>query len=207
MPFSPLTSSYKSNSSSRGGVIVDAAAAATVDPASKSTLPRELGMQELLDWLSTQLSRSDATIRAQMQSLTNSKDQAAALASIKSALDAAKAAPGDPKTLTGVASPDTIAKADWYATLEEGPIKDAVTSYLAKCNQETDGSWTIKGDDIKPVTDVLTDQISATTSRNEMDMIKLQSAISARGQMIQMISNMVAAGNETLKNISGNIRG
>jgi hypothetical protein len=52
----------------------------------------------------------------------------------------------------------------------------------------------------------LADEVSANSSSNEIAMIKLQSAISARGQAIQLISNVVAAFNENARSIVGNIR-
>ena len=44
-------------------------------------------------------------------------------------------------------------------------------------------------------------------SKDEIEMIELQSAISARGQLLQMVSNMIASFNETAKGIVGNVRG
>jgi hypothetical protein len=49
-------------------------------------------------------------------------------------------------------------------------------------------------------------ELSANQSSSEMDMIKLQSAISARGQMIQLVSNMIHQMDETSKSIVGNVR-
>jgi len=43
-------------------------------------------------------------------------------------------------------------------------------------------------------------------SRDEMEMIQLQSAISARGQLLQMVSNMIASFNSTADKIVGNVR-
>jgi hypothetical protein len=39
-----------------------------------------------------------------------------------------------------------------------------------------------------------------------MEMIQLQSAISARGQLLQMVSNMIASFNSTADKIVGNVR-
>lgn len=203
---SPVSTSLHANALKT----IEAIKASTVDPATKSTLPKELGIGELLQWLGAQLESSDRAIRAQMTALSSAKDHVAALASIKTELEALKASAGDPKYIPAdsAISPTTIVNADWYKSLEEGsPIKKAVDGYIAKCNPAGGKlGFDIKGDDIKAVSDTLTDEIGATTTRNEMDMIKLQAAISARGQLIQMISNMTASFNETLKNVAANIR-
>jgi hypothetical protein len=206
--FNPIPNASSASIAKTVAAIQDA----QVDPASKSTLPKELGIQELLAWLATQLESSDRAIRAQMTALSNSKDQVAALASIKTAFEALKSTPGDPKTIADddPLAPNMIKGSDWYKNLADGdPIKKTVDAYIAKCTHGSTGGvmgWSIKGDDLKNASDTFTDQISAATSRNEMDMIKLQSAISARGQMIQLISNMTASFNETLKNVAANIR-
>ncbi len=181
---------------------IKAAALASTDAAARTTLPPELGLQELLGWLATQLDQSDHAIRAQMSSLAGAKDESAAMASVKSQLDLALTQSGDPKHLEGVALPDAIAGSDWYKNLAAGPTKDAVDRFLGA----HDGVTTATGDEIKCLGEALSDGINASASRNEMDMIKLQSAISARGQMIQMISNMVSAFEETNKNIVGAMR-
>lgn len=51
----------------------------------------------------------------------------------------------------------------------------------------------------------LGDMAKGLSGRDEMDMIKLQSSIAARGQLLQMVSNIVASFNTTAGQIVGNM--
>ncbi|MBI2392691.1 MAG: hypothetical protein HYV09_24105 [Deltaproteobacteria bacterium] len=57
-------------------------------------------------------------------------------------------------------------------------------------------------DDIR----TLGDMVSTIGSHDEIEMIKMQSAISARGQLLQMVSNMMASFNQTNDKVIGNMR-
>jgi hypothetical protein len=65
----------------------------------------------------------------------------------------------------------------------------------------------ISKDQIDRAVQSLGDISKNLSSNDEIQMIELQSTISARGQLLQMVSNMIASFNETAKNIAGNMRG
>ena len=204
---STLDTGARMGASSHAQHAIYAAQTASIDPAARQTLPAELGIQELLAWLATQLDKSDHLIRAQMSALGNAKDETVAMASVKTQLDEALKQSADDKPLDGVATPDAIASSDWYKNLPAGPTKAAVDRFIAKCSYAGDGSPpTAKADDIKQLQEALTDGIGDSSTRNEMGMIQLQSALSSRGQLVQMISNMVSSVEETTKGIVGNTR-
>lgn len=52
----------------------------------------------------------------------------------------------------------------------------------------------------------LGEMVNAIGSHDEIEIIKLQSAISARGQLLQMVSNMLASFNKTSDGVIGNMR-
>ncbi len=71
----------------------------------------------------------------------------------------------------------------------------------------TQGDGSVKTSAIDDTLKGLDNEMSATGSSSEMQMIQLQSAVSARGQALQLISNMISSFNDTSKAIIGNTRG
>ena len=61
-------------------------------------------------------------------------------------------------------------------------------------------------DDLDSTIKALTEQASQLSSSNELKMIQLQSAISARGNLLSMVSNMVKSFDDNAKSIVGNMR-
>jgi hypothetical protein len=104
----------------------------------------------------------------------------------------------DGKTYTG----DDVRLAGRKDLLSKGLAYDTGGGGLTK----TTGDLAFSTDKIDEAIKDLDGQMSDMSSGNEMDMIKLQSAVSARAQMIQMISNVVHSMDDTTKQIVGNVR-
>src|SRR5438067_9629270 len=101
-----------------------------------------------------------------------------------------------------------------YTSSPVGPFGSKLITGIDASNmyQAPDGTVMVKGDhkvsrdETKSAIDALTQDLSSLQSNNDTNMIKLQSAISSRSQMIEMISNMVHSIDDTAKNVVGNLR-
>ena len=77
--------------------------------------------------------------------------------------------------------------------------------------RSTDGTLMIHGDhevsraDVKEAMDGLQNELSSLQSSNETNMIKLQSAVQARSQMIELVSNMVKSFSDTGNSVVRNV--
>jgi len=205
---------------------------------------KKLSIDELMEWITVQLNKTDGELQRQMNKMSKAKDQQAAVAKLIETLR--KAHGGAPSGTTCKLDPDPRLT-DAYKSLspegkdvidklceDAGATPDramgagetlivigdsktydadaAVKAGLAYVG--TDGKTYVKGNPpgvvdkakVAEVLEAMDKELSATTSSNEMDMIKLQSAISARGQMIQLVSNMIHQMDETSKSIVGNVR-
>lgn len=172
----------------------------------------DLGMGELMIWLTTTMRQTDADIRGQMEQINAKKNLNEKLGEVITAL---RDAEGN-KTSDGFADTSRMGdligsnykEQEWYKSLPTS-AQNAFDSFVTNSKVGGDGPL---GDQkatlesTKAAREALADVVSANSSSNEMAMIKLQSAISARGQAIQLISNMVNAFNETSKSVVGNIR-
>ncbi len=74
-----------------------------------------------------------------------------------------------------------------------------------------DGTFTelpprIHKDHLESVTKSLSEALNASNATNEIEMIELQTQISARSQIIQLVSNMIASFNDSAKSVIGNSR-
>ena len=64
----------------------------------------------------------------------------------------------------------------------------------------------VSKDDLDGAMNALKTQMGAMASSNELKVIQLQSAISARGNLLSMVSNMVKSFDDNAKSIVGNMR-
>jgi hypothetical protein len=173
-------------------------------PAPARTLPSELGVGELMAWLTEELQRSDGSIRDAMVKIGSVKTQNEQLAQIKTDLDRARNNSGDDKDVGGYGDPSWVHAQDFYKRMDASQ-QAQVDAFLAQVHDDGKGGHIVSGDAIKSFTDVLGDQINANTSNNEMSMIRLQSDLSARGQKIQIASSIIASMHEVEKSIIGKI--
>jgi len=175
-------------------------------PTPRVAIPAQLGIDELMTWLSAQLSASDGDIQQQMDAMANARGANADLSQVKTAMDTMLAAnKGDTINIAGWTDAAHLGGKSWCADASPA-LREKIDALVADATPNGDGTASASRTDVKALSDALGDEINASTSSNEMNMIKLQSAISARGQMIQMISNMVASFSETSKSIIGNTR-
>jgi len=168
----------------------------------------DLGMAEMMLWLTATMNKTDADVRAQMTQIQDKKELNEALGAIVNTLRTAESFKvKDPPCCTSAEMDKLIAsnyaKADWYKNAGDSARK-AFDAMVADYHAGSDGLASVET--VKAAREAIADAVSANSSSNEMAMIKLQSAISARGQAIQLISNMVNAFNETAKSVVGNIR-
>jgi len=167
----------------------------------------DLGMAEMMIWLTNTMKKTDADVRQQMKGIDKNKELNEQLGGVISQLKQCESAKttdglcGYATPIDGLLKDGAYTKAEWYKELS-GPARAAFDDFVK--NVGSDGVASL--DSIKTARETLTDIVSANSSSNEMAMIKLQSAISARGQAIQLVSNMVNAFNETAKSVVGNIR-
>jgi hypothetical protein len=175
-------------------------------PTARVAIPAQLGIDELMQWLTAQLGASDGDIQQQMDAMANSRARSADLAKVKTAMDTMLGADkSDPVNIAGWADTSHLGGPSWCG--DAGPeLRTKIDALVADAKPNGDGTSSVSRADVKALSDALGDEMNASASSNEMNMIKLQSAISARGQMIQMISNMVASFSETSKAIIGNTR-
>jgi hypothetical protein len=168
------------------------------------TLPSELGIAELMAWLTTQLADSDASIRNEMEQIGGAKQQNEQLSQMKTDLDRARNNSSADVDIGGYGDPNWVHEQDFYKRMS--PAQQAqVDNFLATVRDDGKGGHIASGDALKNFCDVLGDQITANTSNNEMAMIHLQSEISARGQKMQIASSIIASIHEIDKNIIGKI--
>jgi hypothetical protein len=159
-----------------------------------------------MEWLATTMDKSDTAIRDQMADINAKKDYAAKLGEVISALtkaDSTKAGSDSGRDCSGLPNLDDYAKQDWYQHLP-GPAQDA---YKGVADDTLAGGDKIADQGaVKSALQALSSYVGTLSSQNETAMIRLQSAISARSQAIQLVSNMVNNFNEVNKAIVGNIR-
>ena len=182
---------------------------APLGPLSSSIKTEQLGLNELMDWLSRQMRATDADLRDQMRTVQNQKEQNKTLGYFKRELSDMTGKLGGDKCAEAsdawkarAADPSAMREEKWYKNLGEAG-KKAVDKFVDDINA---GGGKVHESRIKVFDEALTDEIGLNNSTNELGMIQLQSAISARGQMIQLVSNMINAMNESAKHCIGNIR-
>lgn len=199
-PLGPVTSGGISLRSLEANTIAISSA-----PAPARTLPSELGVAELMQWLTEELQRSDGSIRDAMVKIGSVKTQNEQLAQIKTDLDRARNNSGDDKDIGGYGDPSWVHAQDFYKRMDKAQ-QGQVDAFLAQVHDDGKGGHIVSGDAIKSFTEVLGDQINANTSNSDMSMIRLQSDISARGQKIQIASSIIASMHEMQKSIIDKIR-
>jgi hypothetical protein len=215
-----------------------------------------LGINELMQYLSGYMNKSDADLRSKMADLKTNKDKAEQLGKITEMLNglAGKVDSGkitDPDSVKKVRdliakNPDLMkglsadglkalteltaaAQVDVNCTVACGITNVPVDpgAYADESGQifNPDGSpiFTASGaplfgeikreetcslskDAVDAASKVIAQELSTNTSANELKMIELQSAISARGNLLSMVSNMVKSFDDNAKSIVGNMR-
>jgi hypothetical protein len=178
-------------------------------------VPGDLGMAELMLWLTGTMKKTDADIRAQMHGIDKNKELNEELGRVIAALrdcESRKLSSDgcDTTPIHDIILPGPYQEQNWYKSISP-EAQAAFDKFVADSiggdgDPAQGGDWQAKIDLTKSARESLADVVSANSSANEMAMIKLQSAMSARGQAIQLISNMVNAFNETSKSVVGNIR-
>jgi hypothetical protein len=141
--------------------------------------------------------------------MTRAKDQNTELAAVKNQLDALKAGDGDDANCHcgefDKNNADNIRSQDWFKAMSAAG-KQAFENYWASQNADSTGTNIVPKNVTQTLSDAMANEMSANSSANELQMIKLQSAISSRGQMLQLVSNMISAFHDTQKSIIGNTR-
>ncbi len=174
-------------------------------PTGSAAMTEALGIGEMMAWLKITMDQSDAQIRDQMKDLDAKKELAAELAKILTAMKNAENWKADSPTGRNCTDVEKLLvdfdKQDWFKKLPDS-AKDAVTRLVTDIGADhlaDEGT-------VKSAREAIADHIATLSSSNEMAMVKLQSAIAARGQGVQLISNMINAFNETNNRIIGNVK-
>ncbi len=171
-------------------------------------LAPELGLTELMTWLTHQMSSADSEIRRDMDAIGTTHETVKALKELQVGISAMRSKLDDKKLVevvepwkTYADDPSVMRDQPWYKGLDDSGRK-AVEDFLARTIDDGKGGkdYIVAECDLDALKTGLNDEISSINSSNEMAMIQLQSRIAARGQMIQLVSNMVNAMNETAKN-------
>lgn len=183
-------------------------------------LPPSLSMSDLVTWLTSRVRTTDESIRADMAAMGSLKDRQKALSSLASELRSLKiGADGDGKValddkaiaalegLRGTLGPDGDKALD--ALL--GKIERPAPTLLLSSKDDPTGPGAPTTGDGKPAhvstatldetVKALGDAQQALSGESEIGMIRLQSALSARGQLLSLVSNILASVNDTAKGI------
>ncbi len=169
----------------------------------------ELGVTELMIWLTSTMKKTDASIRSQMNDVDKSKEQNEAIGraiAMMRDLETRKVEGGNLEaggtTLGALAVSGEWKKTDWYAALPS-EIRTIVDDMMTGIPHG--GDTIASAEKVVAVRQSLSDLVTTNSSSNEMRMIRLQGEISARGQAFQLISNMMASINDMLKTPIGHI--
>lgn len=166
----------------------------------------DLTLAEMMVWLNNTIKKTDSDVRQQMNDVEAKKAMNEQLGAIISDM---RKMENDKLTDTGreggkfAADYSNYKSTAWFKELPK-EAKDAFTVLMEDIPAGTDTLADVEK--IKLARQTLSDVVQANSSSNETAMIKLQSAISARGQAIQLVSNMLNALNESAKSIVGNVR-
>ncbi|MBL8714565.1 MAG: hypothetical protein JNL79_01140 [Myxococcales bacterium] len=191
-------------------------------------LPPSLSMTDLVSWLSAHIRSTDTAIRNDMAGISSLKDRQSAISHLTSQLRNLKLGAGSDgkatlteesiqalKDMRDTMGPDAQKTIDGllgsieHPTHEEPTTEDAPGAYPV-----LDAKGDIKGylrtvEDPPRITTTaldegvkaLGDAQQALSGESEIGMIRLQSAMSARGQLLSLVSNILASTNETAKGI------
>ena len=166
--------------------------------------PGDLGLAELMIWLTTTIEKSDKSIRAQMADINDKKDYAAKLGEVITALtkaDNIHKGSDSGRDTSGLPNLTDFADQAWYKNLP--PEAQAAYKWVA---EDTGSDGIANQGAVKAALTALSGFVGTLTAQNDTAMIRLQSAISSRSQAIQLVSNMLNVMNETAKSTVGNIR-
>lgn len=165
-------------------------------PLTATGLPPTLGVNELVSWLSDRIRTTDTDIRNHMAGVSGLKDRQAGLSNLIKALRDIKAcSTGDGSSFITADSIERLKSPDIADNPDVGPT---IKNLLVGVTGDPPRIPTANFDEaIK----ALGDKQSALSTEGEVGMIKLQSEMAARGQLISLVSNILAAVNETAKGI------
>lgn len=168
-------------------------------------LPDTISLGELLGWLQLTMNKSDSAIRDQMGQIDSDKQLAAELTKVMTALkNAENIKSGDTgRDAKDLPNLNDYASQDWFKKLPKA-AQDAYT-WVAE-DAKAGGDMIANEGAVKAAREAISDHLGSITSSNDLAMVKLQSAIAARGQAIQLISNMINGFNETNNRIIGNVK-
>lgn len=194
-------------------------------------LPPSLSMSDLVSWLSSHIRSTDTAIRNDMAGMSSLKDRQAAISRLTSELHNLKLGAVDGKCpmteesiqalkdLRDTLGPDAQKTIDGLLGSVEYPKHEEPTTEDDPAGfPDYDKVGKLKGykklvEDPPRITTTaldegvksLGDAQQALSSESEIGMIRLQSAMSARGQLLSLVSNILASVNETAKGIVGKV--
>lgn len=192
-------------------------------------LPPSLSMSDLVTWLTTHVRTTDESIRADMAAMGSLKDRQKALSSLASELRSLKIGAGsdgkvvlddeaikDLEGLRGTLGPDgdkaldaLLGKVDrpegkWVVCSADDPGASEYYDYSSPTKtgyKKFVAPATVSSGTLDEAIKSLGDAQQALSGESEVGMIRLQSALSARGQLLSLVSNVLASVNDTAKGI------
>lgn len=162
------------------------------------------GIAEMMNWLAATMAKSDGAIRAQMAEISGAKELAAKLGAVITELKNAEAtSPTETgRDMTAAAATlNSMVGQPWFDNLPS-----ATKNALLRLKEDSGSDVLADARVVQAAREALVDYAGTLTSANDIAMVKLQSAVAARGQAIQLISNMMNSFNDTSNRIIGNLK-
>lgn len=190
-------------------------------------LPPSLSMTDLVSWLSAHIRSTDTAIRNDMAGISSLKDRQSAISHLTSQLRNLKLGAGSDgkatlteesiqalKDMRDTMGPDAQKTIDGllgaveYPTHSEPTTKDDPDAVAVEVPFSEPLYFKTVADPPRITTTALDEGVKALgdaqqalSGESEIGMIRLQSAMSARGQLLSLVSNILASTNETAKGI------
>lgn len=162
------------------------------------------GITEMMTWLAATMSKSDAAIRGQMAEINGTKDLAAKLGQVITELKTAEATRPTDTGRDMSAADKTLNSMEGQAWFDNLP--PATKNALLGLREDSGSDVLADQKTVQVAREALVEYAGTLTSSNDIAMVKLQSAVAARGQALQLISNMMNSFNETSNRIIGNTK-
>ena len=187
-----------------------------------TVMPGNLTIEELVQWLGMQLNTTDEALRTQMTAMTSSKDRLAKLGEVKVDIDQLRS-DGGKNEKDGVTYRDMGSYYSYEARIPDAKLA-ALSPELRKqyedmmasshpCLDKSDpdhavdtGRREVSDTQLKAFSEAIQNEMTGLSSSNETRLMTLQSAVSARSQMVEMISAMIKKSTDTASAIVGNMR-